>query len=406
MRKVSYLILAFLAFSNAYAVEGEGQGFFEMEALKEWIATKRQVTVQERGGNLSLSGDVRFKYRTINEHKNGFRNVGSNSGNPNIPDNQWDIDFNFLLDYRTDITWSTIKVEFANDMGTVSGSTGGLSLERAFLGFRFLNYDNFTADIEAGRRRLNYTFDSKVEFGSLMDGLLLKYDQSSDLVGDFYTYLGGFIVNERINQFATVLEAGIFNFFDTGLYGKYSIIDWFTKSFLSHTEYETYRFIPNQFILGWTFVPPRIDKVTTFYTAFLVNPVAKKIPQLDGCRGRIGAYLGFSMGEIRKTGDWSFDINMQYMQPQVVPDFDFSGIGNGNAGKVGLYSTNMNGSGAPTTRANAAGKSNYFGWRVQFLYVAADALTVSQTFEMSWSLGFLPTHFSLKKYRFELVYAW
>lgn len=406
MRRISYFFLLSFGASNLMAAEADGQGIYEMEALKEWIATKRQVTVQERGGSLSLSGDVRFKYRAINEQMNGFRNVGYSSAHPNVPNNQWDIDFNLLLDYRTDITWSTVKVQFSNDMGTVTGTTGGLALERAFLGFRFLNFESFTMDFEAGRRKLSYTFDSNLEFSSLMDGILFKYNQSSDLIGDFYAYAGAFIVNERIDQYAAIFEMGIFNFFDTGLYGKYSVVAWDTKNFSSVPEEETYRFIPNQFILGWTFVAPGIDKVTTIYSAFLVNPVAQAIPQLDGDIGSLAAYLGFSLGEIRKTGDWSVDVNVQYVQPQAVPDFDFNGIGNGNAGKVGLYSTNMDGTGAPTTRANAAGKSNYIGWRGQFLYVAADALTVSQTFEMSWSLGYLPTHFSLKKYRFELVYAW
>src|SRR3990167_10907182 len=54
----------------------------EISQLKEWIATKRQVTIQQTGGNFSLAGDVRTIYGTISEIKDGFKNVGSNSLNP------------------------------------------------------------------------------------------------------------------------------------------------------------------------------------------------------------------------------------------------------------------------------------------------------------------------------------
>ena len=196
----------------------------QMDALRDWITTKRQVTVSERGGSLSISGDMRVEFITINEQVNGVKNVGSNSNNPLIPADQFDVEFNLMLDYRTDYGWASIKLEFDNNMGLVGGTFNKLTLERSFMGFRIFEGDQFTIDLEIGRRRLSYTFDSRLEFGSYMDGLLVKYNQSSDKIGDFYIYGGPFVVNETKDQFAYVVETGLFNIANTGLYGKYSLI--------------------------------------------------------------------------------------------------------------------------------------------------------------------------------------
>ncbi len=406
MRKKIHL---FLLVSLFLPVLGRGEdditdNDLQIEALREWIATKRQVTVGERGGNLSLSGEVRFKYFTVNEKRNGIKNIGTNSRFPYIPDNDFGISFNSLFDYRADTTWASARIAFDNTMGIVGGTTGNISLDRAFLGFRGIEGDNSTFDVEVGRRRIGYTFDSKIQFGARMDGVLLKYDQSSDKIGDFYLYASPFVVNEVNNQFAYVAEMGLLNIADTGLYGKYSIIDWDTINTSVSPSARRYQFINNQFILGWKF--PSLGKVTTFYSAFLVNAAAQATPILNNDIANLASYIGFSMGEVRKTGDWNFETFVQYVQPQAIPDFDFSGIGKGNADGIGLYTLNLSGSGGPTTNATAVGNSNYIGWQVQFLYAATDSLTISQVFRLSHSLDYLPTTYDYKRYTFELIYAW
>ena len=65
----------------------------EIEAFKGWIATKRMVTVRERGGNLSISGEARVEYIAANERRNGLKNIGANSRNPTIANDQFDIEF-------------------------------------------------------------------------------------------------------------------------------------------------------------------------------------------------------------------------------------------------------------------------------------------------------------------------
>jgi len=403
---IFYLFLFIFSSTPVFGIDNVSLDESQIEAFKAWLATKRTVTVKERGGALSLSGDVRVEYITANEKKNGFKNIGSNSLHPRIANDQFDIEFNMLLDYRTDQTWSTVKVEFDNNMGLIGGTQNRLSLERAFMGFRVFTRDNYTLDFEFGRRKLNYTFDSRIEFGSFMDGVLFKYNQSADELGDLYIYGGPFVVNETQDQFALVAELGILNIYNSGVYFKYSIIDWDTKDFKKFIDIVRFQYINSQFILGYRFLPKYINRVTTLYSAFLINSAAKRYAILNYHLANLAGYVGFNIGELRKRGDWSFDTNVQYVEPQAIPEFDFAGIGHGNSDNIGLFTLNLDGTGGLTTRETAGGKANYVGWRAEFLYLVTDNFTLSQSFKIARSLHFLPTRYSYKQYRLELIYAW
>lgn len=406
-KKFLYLLLPCLFCSlHLHAEDNLPLDDQQLEAFKAWLATKRTVTVRERGGNLSLSGDVRAEYIAANERRNGCKNIGANSLHPLIANDQFDIEFNLLLDYRTDMTWASVKVEFDNNMGLVGGTQNRLSLERAFMGFRVFNADTFTVDVEFGRRKLNYTFDSRVEFGSYMDGILIKYNQSSDRFGDLYIYGGPFVVNETKDQFAYVAEIGILNIYNTGLYAKYSIIDWDTRHFKTRIEKFRFTYVVSQFILGYTTIPAFIRQLTTLYSAFLINTAARHYKILNNRLGNFGMYIGVTIGQLRRKGDWTFDTNFQMVQPNTIPDFDFTGIGKGNSENIGLFTFNLDGSGGFTTRRTAVGRANYIGWQVEFLYLVTDNFTISQSFKMSRSLNYLPTRYTYKQYRLELVYAW
>ena len=165
-------------------------------------------------------------------------------------------------------------------------------------------------------------------------------------------------------------------------------------------------FFNHQLICGYKFVMPLIDKVSTLYGAFLINGVAKKRAILNNRRDNLAGYVGFNMGELRKRGDYSFDINFQYVQPQAIPDFDFAGIGKGNSDNIGLYTTNYDGTGGATTSSTAVGKANYLGGQVEVLYLFSSNLTISQSFKISQSLDKLPSKYRYKQYRAEFIYAW
>ena len=146
----------------------------DYESLQEWLEKQRKIGIKERGGKLTVAGEVRTELQAFNEVKSGDRRRGSNAALYPAPSRGYDVEVNLMLDYRTERTWASVKLEFDNNAG-IGGSAGGsgtfnnITTERAFFGMRVLNEDTYTFDIVIGRRPLNYTFDSRIQF-SLLHG--------------------------------------------------------------------------------------------------------------------------------------------------------------------------------------------------------------------------------------------
>ncbi|MCB1115675.1 MAG: hypothetical protein KDK71_04315, partial [Chlamydiia bacterium] len=339
-----------------------------------------------------------------NEKKNGIKQRGSRGEVKDTAMRAWDVEVNLLLDYKTERTWATTKLKFDNDAGTVGGTFNKLSVDRAFLGGRIISADTYNMDLEFGRRLLNYTFDSKIMFGSYMDGILYKYDQAYDSVGDFYFHGGPFLVNETLDHYAYVGEFGLLNIGQTGLYSKLSSVYWDTKHTSNKTQNRAFRFLPIQWLWGYKFKP--FGKVTTFYGAALYNPRAHGTTVSYGKRKAWAWYAGMSVGELRKQWDWSFNVNYQWVQLQAVPDFDGAGIGRGNIAKTGLYSEKTKGEGKALTAGQGVGAGNYKGFAVEVQYLLTRNITVFQAWRQSVNQdpSIKPT-FSYKQYEIELIYG-
>jgi hypothetical protein len=383
-----FFCAAALFTSNAFADtldRGNGIEERDIQALREWINTKRQVTVKEKGGSLAISGEVRTEMQAAYEKANGVKQRGASSP-LGIPHETFDVEVNLMFDYRAETTWASAKLEFDNDAGIFNGSLNKLKLERAFFGVRLINYDSLTFDIEPGRRRINSFIDTKVQGTSFFDGVLFRYDQGFENIANFYIHAGPFVINERRYQFGYLGEIGMLDIGDSGLYAKYSLIDWDTKNLHNPRENQRFQFIVNQFLLGYKFLPKSFNKLIVLYAAGLLNPVAERLRITGRKRANWGAYAGFSIGELRKKGDWALDTSYQLLAPQVVPDFDEGGLGIGNAPGGGFYTTNINGTGAPTTRATAAGSSNYRGFNITLEYLFTNNLVLFQSFTSSQTL--------------------
>lgn len=379
----------------------------DMEALRRWIRDKRFITVKEIGGDLSISGEVRTEFQDTNEVRNGVRQRGK-GGVFDKPQYAWDIEVNIMIDYRTDRTWAAIKLEFDNDMGTASGTVNKIRLEKAYLGGRIVPGDTFTFDGELGRRYLSNVFDSKLEFSSLFDGVLFRFSKAWEAIGDFYANPGALLISDRTNHYAYVVEMGALRIANTGLNMKYSIIDWYKPS-ANEIENLRYKFLVSQFLAYYQFYPEWIGKrLIKFYAAGLVNHLASGVVQTHGKRQNWGWYAGLSIGLVRKQYDFAIDANYQWCQTQVVPDFDNSGIGRGNAAGVGFYSNNINGdpaSGA-TSAATAVGSGNFKGFEIEALYAFTDNLTVLQNFKYSTTLNkSIGPNLRYKQYEIEFIYA-
>ncbi len=383
----------------------------DINAVREWINTKRQVTVRELGGALSISGEVRTEFQSTAEVRNGIKQRGNGAvalgrdGNP-IPQNGFDIEVNLMMDYRTEHSWGSIKLEFDNDAGIITGTVNKLRLERAYWGVRAIDADTFTFDIELGRRLMSSIADSKLEFNNLFDGAWFKYDQGIDAIGDIYLHAGVFIINENKNQFGYMGEFGILNVGGTGFYTKYSLIDWDTKDLHNKIKNQRYDFLVSQLIFGYKFLPSRLQKIVQIYLAGLWNHNARKLAISNYKRANWGSYIGVSIGELKKKGDWAFDINYQVLAAQCVPDFNVQGIGLGNAANTGFYTSNIDGTGVENTRKTAGGNVNYRGFQMTLDYLLTNQLNMQQSWQQSITLDDSIGPFRrYKQYEIEFIYG-
>ena len=397
--------LFFLLLLSFVLAEDDTQEKADLTQLTDWIASKRMVTIKELGGNLSLSGDIRTEFFTVNERKNNIKQVGPSSQNPQIPDQAYKVKHNFLIDYRTEMTWCTTKVRFEYNKHTITDTGARVKLERAVLGTRVFDNDAQTIDLEFGRSKINYSFDSRLQFGSYMDGILCKFSQFNERLGQSYLHAAAFIINEMIHQYGYIGEVGVLNVLNTGLYLKYSLINWDTKTQANSIDANRFRFTISQLTAGYKFIAPKIDKSMTLFGAYLVNTQAKPLTILHCKRQNKAYYAGFTVGRLAKKGDWSLSGIMEHVEAQSIPSFDLIGVGKGNSSGIGLYSTLPFGKGNAATVSTAVGDADYNGWLATFSYLITGNLSISQTYKQSRSLGNLADNFRLKVYFFEVAYA-
>lgn len=411
MRTLIFSLSALTLSSNAFADNITDANSIEerdIQAMREWVNVKRQVTVKEIGGALSISGEVRGEFQCTKEKQNGVsvRGKGADESNSNkkAPSNAFDVEVNLMLDYRTDRTWAAVKLEFDNNAGIFGGSNNKINLERAIFGARLVKTDDYTVDVELGRKSLGSIFDSKLQFASTLDGVVLKYDRAYEKIGDFYVHGGAFVIDERRDCYGYAAETGFLNIKGTGFYSKYSLVTWDTAK-QQDKKKSMFDFVISQGIVGYRCKPEKLDKVVVAYAGGLMNHAAKKVSQTGHKRKNLGGYVGCSVGQLRKKGDWAADLNFQLLQAQGVADFDVSGIRIGNVNKVGLYNKKLNGDGDTTTQDDAIGNGNFKGVSLKFDYLATNSLAVTQSFVVSNRLDNLGPSRKFRQYELEFVYS-
>ena len=404
---------------------------------------------------MSIAGDIRFDWAYITEkvnchrlrkgNKNGTArqlpdgrivDVGDPAylatltpeerafvehGSP-FSDNAFNAEFNLYFDYICDRAWGVAWLQFLDAGGIEhgfkncetdpqglfgSGCCDNLCLKKAYMGYNICADGCSRLDVELGRRPLYTVFDSRIQFQARFDGILLKYNRAIECWGDFYWYLGGFVVDERVDHYAYVTEVGLLNIYDSGLDFRYSFIDW--KSLNGHKINRCFTPRPlgadyriSQFTLEYNFNPEYLCVPSKIYGAFLWNSAA---PHLDSVfadvdtrhhnRENIAWYVGFIVGEVCHEGDWSFDMNYQVCQLFAVPHQDFGGIG--------CFGSNLLGD---TPTANLRGFTNYKGWRFEGLYALTDNLSIDAILEFSKQdkKVFAGKH-SYSKFELQAIYA-
>jgi len=467
---------------SAYDRNGDEARFNEelnerdWDALQDYINTKRTINVAEKATNLTISGDVRTEWRHLQEKRLGrtLRGGGRRDINTEckpthgcfnkclpISRNDFDIEANFFVEYRCVNAWAVTHLQFDESAGIDgsdskcrcapealhgSGFGDAINLKRAYLGYNFFKWDGTSFEIEIGRRPLYTIFDSKVEFLSRFDGILLKYESNCDFLADWYVHAGAFVVDQRVNHFAFVAEIGLFDICDSRFDFKYSFIDWKKhwwnnggKNRCDVSNSRGSNFTVSQFLMYYNLDPSILCAPAQFYGAVLWNTAANTGPIYDeefnqgvlerankckdsstpGAADSVSStsadsvsssisysshryhkrqnfawYAGFLLGEVVSEGDWSFEVEYQYVEARAVPDEDVSGIARGNVHNESLL-------------AHGRGNTNYKGWRLQGLYALTDNINLDA--RVQWSTQIkkaIGGQHSYSEFRLQAIYAY
>ncbi len=370
------------------------------DAVLDYLKSKRAITMAEKGGNLTISGDIQVEWDYMKCRTDGMKMRGSGSAKrkaPTKPDytpfatSEFDTEVNLMFDYRTDRTWAAIQFKYDNPMGIRqaridprkrpndkernrlfgSGVVSNIEMRKAYMGYNFIDEGTSRLDLEIGHRRLYDVFDSEVQFYNYFDGALLKYAHSFDGLTDFTAKAAAFVVDSAVNHFGYVAELGFLNITDTGLDLKYSIIDWQRNGAnrYGHKKPRGADFLVSQYTAAYTLPADMVPCKTKFYGAFLHNSEAKKTHFSNYKKADNAWYVGVKMGEVRKKGDWAVDVNYQWVEAQSVPETDVSGIKRDNPTGTSFYDESW------------GGFANYKGYKIDGFYAFTDNLTMNASFE-------------------------
>ena len=399
----------------------------DYDAILEFLRTKRVLPFDKKEGNLTMSGDVRVEWERVHEKEKGvpLRGVLSPGGcyrDYRASTNQYDMEFSLLLDYQAERAWAAVNLKMDHNAGTKkgncttsgscpgdpegchgSGNSDTIALKKAYFGYNMFEHGNSRFDIELGRRHLYHVFDSKLQFTSRFDGLLLRYSNSFDDVGNYYLHLGSFVIDETIEHYGFVGETGLLDLMDTGLDVKYSYIDWATHKTnrCGVTEPRGMMFRNSQISLAYNFNPEFLKNKAKVYGAFLLNHAAQGRVQTNYMKKNYGWYVGFQYGKVVQEGDWNVSINYQKVLAQAVPECDNGGIGRGNVKNLSFTNSS-----AVNSALSTGGNGNFEGWRVEGLYALTNNFTINPMYERSSeedaTIG--GTH-SYSKFQMQVIYA-
>lgn len=390
----------------------EAEDEVDPRILRDFIESRGLIACRQKCGSLTIAGDVRAKWNETAEIRDGVRVRGRGT---RIPIAKYKTEFNLFMDYTDPKSWVSTKTKWSATMGIDGGTLTRTELERAFIGYDIYECGEEDFYIELGRSRLEFIFDSRVEFSSFFDGIHLFYTNEFDGLGQFVIHGGPFVVDSLTSHYAWVVETFFDEFACTGFVLKYSLINWHkhgTTFIFGNDAFPTpdqirdnprYRFLISQFMLGYT---GKIDfchcKTFYAYAAVLANHDAKKNVTTNFTYANKAFYVGFTLGKLCKACDWSFDINYQYVQAQAIPEFDLSGIGHGNGENFFLSDAIIRRFPAGVGR----GFTNYKGFQISLLYALTDTLSLRSKAEWSRPISrVISDDFFYKNFEISAIYA-
>lgn len=417
----------------------------DSDVLREFLDQKKMIDFVKDGAEITIDADIHAEWRNMNETLNGQKlrgrgatttalgnYVGANNevypvgSKLPVAHNDFDAEFNLHFTYDTKRTWAVAHLQFDNSMGVDdsgiickidphgwhgSGNVEDIALKQAYIGYEIYKDDYNLFEIEFGRRGNIYKiFDSEIQFLSRCDGIVLRYDGKWKDVGNVYARMIGFVVDERVKQFAYGAEVGLLNIADSGFDFKYSLIDWrFNRKNRCEATPWAFQFLVSQWTFAYNLKPScyTLNQPVKIYAAAACNHAANKrgfkvestspltvVEDPSMGRKNWGWYAGFLLGgNVDKEGDWSFESMFQWVEAKAVPDRDASGIGNGNV--LGETFTQI-----------GRGNTNFWGAKFEGLYALTDNLVLDTIIEFSHSIDpDIAGRHTYSKFELEAVYA-
>lgn len=401
--------------------------------LRDFIESRGMIECRHKTGTLTIAGDVRARWIGAGEKAvipygplagkyGAVRGAGTKTAL-----NRFKSEFNLFMDYVAPSTWVSTKMRWSNYDGVDGGSATQTNMDRAFIGFDVFTEGPEDFYIEVGRSRLEYLFDSRVEFSSTFDGIHIYYTDVWPRIGTFVIHGGPFIVDSFTNNYAWAMETYVNRWVGTPLCLKYSLIHWRRRSTTKYTgNYGTlkdnaakdipatkpllvidnprYQFLISQILF---FYDGKIKimgspKVFYPYAAALVNHDAKRWPSAGGKLANGAWYAGVTIGKLCKACDWSLDVNYQVVGAQAVPDFDLSGIGHGNTYEM-LFSDSIL---FNFVGERAQGFCNYRGWEASLMLALSENLSLRTKGQVSTPLNkSIGGDFFYKAFELSAIYA-
>ncbi len=363
-------VVLLLCFCRMYALELPGDDPSVEEHLKQ------SKTPLSAPSQLVLSGvlqsDWTHYYTNLKRsqkrtHHTKFHNV-----------NESYVQLDLMLDYRNDRSAASLQLEFEEPTGIQnsstcssktcsrnilrgSGSGDWISLVKAYINYRLINESANTLIVEIGRRYMSDLFESTIQFDSQFDGVSLQYSSIQGALGDSACTLGAFVIDETSNHFGYVAAYDQYNIKNSNIDITYSLISWDKHGANSYGKRhpEGCRFTNSQILTRYHLPQNRL-----LYAAFLHNHAATRTWRTNRSKQANAAYAGFTLGQVAKKNDYSFDCNYQWVQAQAITEFDVAGIGRYNPKSISFYNT---------TRA---GFANYKGFAATLIYALTDALNL------------------------------
>lgn len=205
----------------------EGMDLRQALALQEWLADNYAVKLKNTGGQLELASLIIAEGSAISEKINSVQQMGrcSSCKKPRYP---LGISYIFNGKYSAARSWGIFYLRYSNAMGIVTGTSDQISLDRAYLGYRLMEGEGSSFEIDVGRRFVGDLLSSTVQFNTRMDGIDFRYATVYPSWAQIYLTGTAFLVDANAKQWAYGAELGLLQIADSGLNFQLSFIDWDT----------------------------------------------------------------------------------------------------------------------------------------------------------------------------------